>query len=82
MSRVKVVLNRPGVRELLKSDEVRNVLEECAGKMLNSLPRDGYDRDGRTTDRAVAVVYAATEKARIKNSKDNTLIKAMGAAKI
>lgn len=82
MSKVRVKLNYAGVQELLKGPEVRALLEECGSRVLDSLPDDGYEKETRTTDRAVVAVYAATAEARVKNSKSNTLLKALGAARI
>ena len=81
MSNVYVKLNKKGVAELLKSPEAQSLVNDIAGRALGNLS-DGYEMEVRVTDRAVAVVYAATPKARIKNSKNNTILKAVGAAKI
>lgn len=77
MAKTYVKLNYAGVREVLRSDGVQSVLNEYAGNVLNRLS-DGYEMEERKTDRAVAVVYAATPKARRDNSKNNSLIKAGG----
>ena len=41
MSNVKIVLNRAGVRELLRSPEMDAMLKERADSIKDSLP-DGY----------------------------------------
>lgn len=41
MSNVKIVLNRAGVRELLRSPEMAAMLKERADSIKDSLP-DGY----------------------------------------
>lgn len=41
MSKVKIVLNRAGVRELLRSPEMAAMLKERADSIKDSLP-DGY----------------------------------------
>ena len=81
MSNVYVKLNKKGVSELLKSPEAQSLVNDIAGLALGGLS-DGYEMEVRVTDRAVAVVYAATTKARIQNSKNNTILKAVGAAKV
>lgn len=80
MSKVQVKLNYAGVRELLKSAEMEACLDEYADKMMRQLD-DGYEVEHRKTDRAVVSVGAVTAKARAQNSKNQTLLKALGAAK-
>lgn len=80
MSKVTVKLNYKGVQELLKGDTMRNCLDEYADRVMKQLD-DGYEVEHRDTDRAVVSVGAVTAKARVQNSKNNTLLKALGAAK-
>lgn len=80
MSKVTVKLNYKGVQELLKGDTMRNCLDEYADRVMKQLD-DGYEVEHRETDRAVVSVGAVTAKARVQNSKNNTLLKALGAAK-
>lgn len=80
MSKVTVKLNYKGVQELLKGDTMRNFLDEYADRVMKQLD-DGYEVEHRDTDRAVVSVGAVTAKARVQNSKNNTLLKALGAAK-
>jgi len=82
MSKVTVKLNYKGVRELLNSSEMQEILDGCADRMMRQLDDDGYEVEHRKTDRAVVTIGAATTKARVKNSKNNTLLKALGAAKL
>lgn len=77
MSNFKFVLNRKGVRELLKSSEMQSVLKEKAKAILEKCG-SGYDSDifvGKT--RANASVGAKTKKAKRDNYKNNTLLKAI-----
>ena len=70
-------LNRKGVAELMKSQEMQGVLKEHATTIKNRAG-DGYEQDiyiGR--NRANAMVKAETFKAKKDNSKNNTLIKAV-----
>ena len=80
MSNIKVKLNYKGVQELLKSDDMKAILDDYANRVMKQLD-DGYEIEHRTTDRAVVAVGATTAKARVQNSRNNTLLKALGAAK-
>ena len=80
MSKIQVKINYAGVKELLKSAEMRAVLDGYANSVMRQLD-DGYEIEHRTTDRAVVAVGAVTAKARVQNSRDNTLLKALGAVK-
>lgn len=77
MSKVQVKLNYGGVRELLKSSEVKAMLADKGAAVLGRLPA-GYEAEERTTDRAVYAIHAATAEARVENSRNNTLLKALG----
>lgn len=80
MSKIKVKLNYKGIQELLNGDAMRNCLDEYADRVMKQLD-DGYEIEHRTTDRSVVAIGATTAKARVQNSKNNTLLKALGAAK-
>ena len=80
MSKIKVKLNYKGIQELLNGDAMRNCLDEYADRVMKQLD-DGYEIEHRTTDRSVVAIGATTAKARAQNSKNNTLLKALGAAK-
>ena len=78
MSKVKFTLNRAGVRELMKSQEMQGICRNHADAIRNRAG-DGYEVDtyvGR--NRANASVYAATYEARKDNYENNTLLKARG----
>ena len=73
----KFQLNRSGVRELLRSDEL---MAECSNhaKRIHSRCGDGYEMTTHVgKNRVNASVHAKTIKARKDNSKNNTLLKAM-----
>lgn len=75
MSNFKFKLNRKGVREFLKSEAVKNMLEEKA-KAIQQRAGDGYEVStyvGKT--RANASVRANTVKAIQDTKKNNTLLK-------
>lgn len=76
-SKVKVKLNRSGVRRLLRSSEMQEMLSERA-KAIQQRAGDGYEQDVFVgTNRANAMVSAATYQAKSDNMKNNTLLKAV-----
>ena len=75
MSNYRFVLNRPGVRELMQSQEMQDVLVSNANQVAERAG-DGYDiYIGR--NRANVSVVAATEEANNDNLDHNTLEKAI-----
>ena len=76
MSKVRFVLNRAGVRELLKSEEMVTVIQEYASAVQNRAG-DGYTADTQVHNRAVGIVRAETHMAIRDNKKNNTLLKAL-----
>lgn len=78
MSNVKVVLNRDGVKELLKSKEMKDICLSYANNALSKLG-DGYEvtsMTGRT--RVNAEIKATTFESRKENLEKNTILKALG----
>ena len=75
MSDFKFVLNRAGVRELMQSQEMQDVLVEFAGQVAENAG-DGYDVY-IGTNRANVSVVTATEDAAADNLDHNTLEKAI-----
>ena len=77
MDKVTVKLNRAGVRELLRSDEMEAVCMEHAQKTVNSLG-DGYSANSyKGKNRANAEISADSYQARRENLENNTIIKAL-----
>ena len=77
MSSFKFKLNRSGVRELMKSTEMQSVLTNYASNIRNRCG-NGYEQDIYVgSNRANAMVSAATVKAKRDNKKNNTLLKAV-----
>ncbi len=77
MSKFKFVLNRAAVRELMKSEEMQTILKDKADNALNSLG-EGYKSDIHVgKNRANAMVYADTYKAKKDNLKNNSILKAV-----
>lgn len=76
--KVKVELNNAGIRELLKSAPISGACEDEARK-IRQRAGEGFEVQSRSyPERKGAAVVAATSEARRKNSKENTLLKAMG----
>lgn len=77
MSKVKFELDREGVRQLLRSEEMKNICQEYAND-VQSRCGEGYEVTTFTgKNRVNASVHAATVEARRENSKNNTLLKAL-----
>lgn len=83
MSKVRVKLDYFGVQEFLFSAPVKEMLREYGERVLNNLPDDGkgYEMEMAGDKRPVVKVFATTPKTRIDSSKNNTLLKALGAAR-
>jgi hypothetical protein len=77
MSKMKFVLDRAGVRELLKSPEAMAVCKEHADASCRSLGA-GYTvttYTGKT--RVNASIAASTQRARRENAENNTILKSL-----
>ena len=77
MSKIKFELNRAGVKELLKSEEIQ---AECREKANAALSRcgEGYAvHDVSYPERNGAAVAATNMRAVNDNKKNNTLLKAV-----
>lgn len=80
MSKLKVVLNRAGVRELLQSDEIGEIVKEKTTQVAINAGA-GFEPSFQVSNRAVGRVKAATVRAYRSNMKNNTLLKALRAVK-
>lgn len=79
MSNVKIVLNRSGVKKLLKSPEMQQICKDYAYAAKARLG-DGYEVTYMTgKNRANARIEATTMKARARNLRNNELLKALKA---
>lgn len=77
MAKFKFELNKAGVGELLKSEEMMTICKEYADG-IRARAGEGYETDtyvGKT--RANAMVYPATKEAYMDNLENNTLLKAV-----
>lgn len=73
----KFELNRNGVKELLKSQEMKSICAEKAAQIVSRCGA-GYGSDTYTgATRVNAMVYASTSKAKRDNAENNTILKAM-----
>lgn len=76
-TKVEVKLNRAGVRQLLKSQEMMNICTKHAFSAKSKLG-DGYEVTYRTgKNRVNASIAAVTPKAKRDNLKNNTILKAL-----
>ena len=81
MAKIKVVLNRAGVRQLLKSPEMQGIIDELATGVANNAG-EGFTKEVKQAPtRVYAHIHAETPKAYYQNAKHNTLLKALGGAK-
>lgn len=77
MTKVRVELNRAGVRELLRSPEMKAVVTKYADAVLKRCG-SGYERDAYTgKNRVNSMVRAKSKKAKRENAENNTLLKAL-----
>ena len=75
--KLKVVLNSDGVRELLRSAELRKACAEQA-EQIRARCGEGYEAMTHIAPtRVYATVTATTPKARNSNLKNNTILKAL-----
>lgn len=77
MQEIKFELNRAGVRELLKSGEMKDICNDYAKGALARLG-EGYAADSHEgKNRVNAMVYAETYQAKRENAKTNSILKAI-----
>ena len=78
MSKVKIELNRSGIRQLLKSEEMGQMLKQQA-EQVRARCGSGYSTDlYQASSRVIAGLFAETAEAAKQNSRENTLLKALG----
>lgn len=77
MANVRIELNREGVRELLRSDEMKAICEGHANAALTRLG-DGYETSSMVgKNRVNAEIKAVSYKAKIDNLKNNSILKSL-----
>lgn len=78
MSRVKIELSKAGMREMLKSAEVKKAIDDKARDIAGRCG-EGYAASSTIgRERVLAAVYADTPEARRDNLDNNTILKAVG----
>lgn len=78
MDKVKIELNSSGIRQLLKSEEMGQMLKQQA-EQVRVRCGSGYSTDlYQASSRVIAGVFAETAEAAKQNSRENTLLKALG----
>lgn len=81
MANVRIVLNRSGVRKLLRSDEVRRDLERRAERIA-AAAGPGFEADSEIgRNRARAEVRADTLEAKIVEARHRRLTRSMDAGR-
>lgn len=76
-NKIKVKLNRDGVRELLRSSEMQSICMENA-RMIQQRAGADYEASERNyPERSGAAVYPANDKGYYDNLQNNTLLRAM-----
>lgn len=83
MSKIKFKLNLSGLNALMKSGEMQGVLNDAAAQIAGAAG-DGYAAETAhpISFVAIASVYADTAAARRENNQNNTLLKAVGGARV
>lgn len=77
MANFKIELNSEGIKELLRSSQMKAICEEKARNAIYQLG-DGYAASSYTgKSRVNASVYAESHKARAENLENNTILKAL-----
>ena len=77
MSKLRVELNRAGVRELMRSDAMLQICSQHANATAGSLG-DGYEVTTRVgKNRVNAEVAAVTAAARRENLETNSILRAL-----
>lgn len=77
MAKLKLELNRAGVRALLRSDEMAAMLRKTAAAAAGRCGTGYEASDYLMPTRTVARVGAATAEARRDNLENNTILKAL-----
>lgn len=82
MSKARIELNLPGINEVMKSEGVQELLQQCGQQVAgNASAMDGAEYSASThTINWIAVtnVFPDSRDAAHKNFKNNTLLKALG----
>lgn len=78
--KVEFKLNLPGLNELMKSSAMQSHMDEV-GRRIAGNAGEGFESQTYVLNYvAVSHVFPTTGEAAAKNSRDNTLLKALGCA--
>ncbi len=77
MAKVKIVLNRAGVRELLKSPEAGEICMEHARQIQERAGEHYIAEARRYPERTGAAVYPSDSEGYYDNLKNNTLVRSL-----
>lgn len=77
MSKVKIVLNKAGVRELLKSQETGDMCMEYARQVQERAGQHFTAETRRYPERTGAAVYPSDPEGFYDNLKNNTLVRSL-----
>lgn len=82
MSNVEFELNLAGLNELMKSPEMVEILESATSQVANAAGSGFGKRVGQGSFTAIGNVFAENKEAASKCYKENTLLKALGSARV
>lgn len=77
MSKVVIELNSAGVRELLKSDEIKSACAACALRVVSNAGSDYKLEPRNYPERSGYAVFPSNAAGYVDNMKNNTLLKAL-----
>lgn len=77
MAKVRVEINYEGIGQLLRGEEIRNMVAEIAGRAANEAGPGYAHREHDSGQRYVANIYPETEEAWKDNLQNNTLLKVL-----
>lgn len=75
-------MNLPGLNELMKSPEMVAILESATSQVAQAAGAGFDKRVGQGTYTAIGNVFAENKEAAKRAYKDNTLLKALGSARV
>ncbi len=79
MRKLRIELNRAGVKELLQSEEMAQVLDDYAAQVASRAGAGyGHDASRAGKTRAHGRVWAESSEAVRDNEENNTLLRALG----
>lgn len=80
MAKISFKFDVKGLNELMKSAEMKGILNEAAGQIADTAG-EGYGVEAAHDIKfiAIAAVHAETYEAKLDNSENNTLLKAAKA---